>query len=612
MAQKNGRALIYLESDEEIPGIIQRIEQEKEAAITLVVPKASVVLQSVINLKLLQRVSGKAKKDIALVSQDAIGRNLAAQVGIPVFDSINAKIPVLEPVAQSIEKDEIIEVNMDKKSKPPVKVHHFQEEEAPHGDDVSELTESPVDTDESENDDEDDDVENNDTDDTDETNDTISDEPDDTILPDKGEQSQRPLRHATVVSPQTVQRDAVSTLQNAVQSPPDRSPQKRTRRGFWFGIIAMSCVIIAGLIIFYPKAYVKIVVPGEAFNQTIDIAGKKDQKEADLTKSIIPMQVFEVEKESKKTVSATGKKNVGQKAKGSVSLTNVWSLDAKKLTAGTRLTKDSKVFVTTVEVTIPGATVGLQQGQIVTSPGKATITIEALEAGDSYNIAPGRFALSELPADQQEKIYGETSAALTGGSTQEITIVSADDVERAKESLRTEIADGAKKELTDQAKGLMLLDKAIQVETISATPSVGVDTKADSFDLTVKAKASGATFSETALRDVFLAQVKEKVPQDKELVLNETSQDEIVATVKELDTKVGTMTISGSIKTKIGPKIDIEPLRAKIAGKKQSEAITLLKSVSGIQDATIEIKPRWMFGWTPLSARQIIITITYT
>lgn len=609
MAQKNGRALIYLDSDEEIPGIIQRIEQEKEVAITLVVPKASVVLQSVINLKLLQRVSNKAKKDLALVSQDAIGRNLAAQVGIPVFDSINAKIPVLEPVVHTIEKDEVIEVNMEKKVKPFVKVHHFQEEETPRNNDESEQSKSSVNTDESENDDEVDDEENDDHDDAD---DTISSEPDIADSPDGGEQSRRVLRHATVVTSQSAQRGGESTPQHIAESSSDSSPKKRTRRGFWFGIFAMSCVTVAGLIIFYPKAYVKIVVPGEAFNQTIDITGKKDQKEADLTNAIIPIQVFEVEKESKKTVSATGKKNVGQKAKGSVSLTNVWSLDAKKLTAGSRLTKDSKVFVTTTEVTIPGATVGLQQGQIVTSPGKTTATIEALEAGDSYNIAPGRFSLSELPADQQEKIYGETSAALTGGSTQEITIVSADDVERAKESLRTEIAEGAKKELTDQAKGLMLLDKAIQVETISATPSVGVDTKADSFDLTLKAKASGAAFSETALRDVFLAQVKEKVPKDKELVLNGTTQDEIIATVKELDTKAGTMTISGSIITKIGPKIDIEPLRAKIAGKKQSEAITLLKSVSGVQDATIEIKPRWMFGWTPLSARQIIITLSYT
>lgn len=602
MAQTNDRALIYLESDEEIPGIIQRIEQEKQPAITLVVPKASVVLQSVINLKLLQRVSKKANKDLALVSHDAIGRNLAAQVGIPVFDSINAKIPILEPVTHKVDKDEVIEVNMDTKAEPPVTVHHFQE--------ASKSNTEAIDPQESHEDTEPGDTLDDSKDaitEPTQTDSSQTEESDDIVVKP---QSSRPLRHASVILPQPVHQEETVALQPDQTPPP--TPRRRSRRGFWFGLFVMALIIIIGSIIFYPKAYATIVVPGEAFNQTIDISGAKDQKEADLTKSIVPIQIIEVEKESKKTVSATGKKNVGEKSKGTISLTNIWSLETKKLTAGTRVTKDSKTFVTTGEVTIPGATVVLQQGQIVTNPGKATITIEARDAGDSFNVSQGRFAIADLPTDQQEKIYGESTAALTGGSTQEITIVSPDDVERAKESLRTEIADGAKKELTDQAKGLLLLDKAIQVETISATPSVAVDTKADSFDLTLKAKASGAAFSETALRDVFLAQVKEKVPQDKELVLNGSSQDEIVATVKELDTKAGTMTISGSIKTKIGPKIDVEPLRAKIAGKKQNEAITLLKAVPGIQDATIEIRPRWMFGWTPLSARQIIIILSYT
>lgn len=607
MAQKNGRALIYLDSDEEIPGIIQRIEQEKEAAITLVVPKASIVLQSVINLKLLQRVSKKAKKELALVSQDAIGRNLAAQVGIPVFDSINAKIPVLEPVAHAVEKDDVIEVNMDKKPQPSVTVHHFQED-AKKGDtpidDILQDTDASQESDETDGEN----VESDDESASDFKTDDRADEIEDSPV---RQESSRPLRRATRIAEPPPPVDARTDVRDESPSSIPAKPRKRSRRGVWVGF-GFALLLIAGCIIFYPKAYAKIVVPGEAFNQTIDIAGKKDQKDADLTKAHMPIQIFEVEKESKKNISATGKKNVGQKAKGSVSLTNIWSQDSKKLTAGTRLTKDSKVFVTTAEVTIPGATLALQQGQIVTSPGKATVTIEALDAGDSYNVTQGRFVISDIPTDQQEKIYGESSAALTGGSTQEITIVSADDVERAKESLRSEIADASKKELSDQAKGLMLLDKAIQVETISATPSVAIDTKADSFDLTVKAKASGAAFNETAFRDIFLAQIKEKVPQDKELVLNGTTQDEIVATVKELDVKTGTMTVSGSIKTKIGPKIDIEPLRAKIAGKKQNDATTLLKSISGVQDATIEIKPQWMFGWTPLSARQIIITITYT
>lgn len=623
------RKIVYLESDEEIPSIVDRLEEEKTRAITLVVPKASVMLQSVINLKLLTRVAKKKKIDLALVSHDAIGRNLAVQVGIPVYDSINAKIPVLEPMTKQLEKDEVIELD-ESKLQPPVKVHHFQESEENMPEDNDNLKEpafvkkslEQTDTPEKKVEDESDETDNFKAEDVAPiSNKDI--QPDELPEEDQGhrESDRKHFREATVIREAAKQEDAIiesastqiEKKQPAMAALVDSKiikPASR-KRGFWIGAVITLLIIALGILFFYPQATIALTVPGEDFNQSIDITGKKDQKQSDFTNAVIPAQIVEVVKDSKQNFPATGKKNVGQKAQGTVSFTNSWSADTKKISSGTRLTKDNLTFLTTSDITIPGATPTLSQGQVVITPGKINATIQASDAGDNYNIDPGRFTLPDLPSDQQDKIYAESTAKFTGGSTQQITVVSQDDVERAKESVRTDIAKAAKKDLADQAKGLMLLDKAIQVDTQSATPSVSVGSQADNFDLSVKALARGMAFTEATFRDVFLAKVKEKVPQDKQLILSGTDQDEIIASVKDLNLDEGKITITGSIKTKIGPKIDTDSLRVQSAGKKTNDIQSHAKSIAGVQDALVTVKPDWLLGRLPFSARQITVNVTY-
>jgi len=77
--------IYYLEPDEEITKVINRIRQSEEEGVVLVVPRNSTLTQSVINLKLLKRGAEEHDKMIGLVTTDRVTKNLADQLGVKVF-----------------------------------------------------------------------------------------------------------------------------------------------------------------------------------------------------------------------------------------------------------------------------------------------------------------------------------------------------------------------------------------------------------------------------------------------------------------------------------------------------------------------------------------------
>src|SRR3990167_7536068 len=80
--------IFYLETNEEVPSIIDRIQKSDDFDIALVVAKGALLIQSIVNLKLIKRECEKINKSMVLVTSDKIGRNLASQVGISVYERI--------------------------------------------------------------------------------------------------------------------------------------------------------------------------------------------------------------------------------------------------------------------------------------------------------------------------------------------------------------------------------------------------------------------------------------------------------------------------------------------------------------------------------------------
>jgi hypothetical protein len=84
--KKIARKMIYVEIDDEVTGIFDRIKHLKYKNIYLVVPKRAIIFQSIVNLKILRRKAEEIEKNIFIITNDRNGIHLATKIGLTVYD----------------------------------------------------------------------------------------------------------------------------------------------------------------------------------------------------------------------------------------------------------------------------------------------------------------------------------------------------------------------------------------------------------------------------------------------------------------------------------------------------------------------------------------------
>lgn len=74
--------LTFVEIDDEITDVFAKISSQKDKTVYLVIPGRSMLLTSIVNLKLIRKKAEEEKKTVIIVTQDKIGRTLASQAGL--------------------------------------------------------------------------------------------------------------------------------------------------------------------------------------------------------------------------------------------------------------------------------------------------------------------------------------------------------------------------------------------------------------------------------------------------------------------------------------------------------------------------------------------------
>jgi hypothetical protein len=83
-ASKPGKDVIYLDVDDEITTIIDKVEGAKQKIVALVLPKRATMLQSIVNMRLLKRSATSAGKSVVLITSEHALMPLAGAAGIHV------------------------------------------------------------------------------------------------------------------------------------------------------------------------------------------------------------------------------------------------------------------------------------------------------------------------------------------------------------------------------------------------------------------------------------------------------------------------------------------------------------------------------------------------
>ena len=194
--------------------------------------------------------------------------------------------------------------------------------------------------------------------------------------------------------------------------------------------IAVSIILVLGIVgasifeIFFHKVAINIMMPTET------LAMKE-------ILTAIPVSKVTDEKDIDVSINATGKKEIGERAKGQVILASFDDKEAS-FSAGTKLVFNGNVYRLDAEAILPASTVDTSSGTKAAS--KKSVATSATFIGPEGNIDKGKqFVVGDYPISLY---YALSENPFVGGTAQTVSIVSAKDMQ-ALDSLVTDKAKQA-------------------------------------------------------------------------------------------------------------------------------------------------------------------------
>ena len=533
--------VIYIEADDEIAVVADKLVASKSKVVALVLPKRCIMLHSSVNMKILNKAATNAKKSIVLISTEQallpiagaasvyVAKNLQSKPFIPELAAatLDDKTDLAEPIPLDAE-DPVIDA-----SKP-----------------VGELADI-------------------------DTSNDIGPTP--KAVDDKTSNS--------VVKKSTKKKKKMSV-------PNFDTFRKKLFLGIGIFILVLGLLYLAIYVL--PKSTVAITVQQNDIPVAVSIkAGPKLQTNVD--DKTFELTTKTVTKNESKQGPATGEKNKGAKASGRVTIYNCSSADIKYGTvrtvpAGTGVSSGGQTFITQSEVSVYPSTFNRNDDTCKYDQPSTAVVIVAQNPGESYNLAPRSYAVNGFAS-----MSAQADTATSGGTNEIVKIVQASDCETLQSAINASSnTDAAKQELTTQLKkeGITPSIDTFKADTTNVTcePAVGQESP------TVTAKAT-LTYTMSGVSTESLNQLitKEALKQAGDgQTLASTGIDNASLT-RENQLSSGSV-VNFDLKTTAvsGVKQDEQSIKSQIVGKNARETSDILKKINGVQDVKVSYSPFWV------------------
>ena len=526
--------VIYVDVDDDITAIITKVKESKESIVALVPPKRIGVLQSVVNLRILMRVSKVAGKRLVLISNDQSLLALASAVQMPVAKNLQSKptIPSI-PALKSDDDDDIIDG-----SQLPV---------GDHADSVQRKRDAVVSS------------INIDDDVSDKATDTKYAKP-----PREGDAPKRPSK---------------------LQKVPN------------FNKFRKKLIIIGGLLIaliafliwaiwFAPQATVVISAQthSESVNTSVTLASDAN---TDTDKGVIRATMMQEKQDVSVDFTATGTKQEGNASAGTMTLSRSVPSD-KEVPIGSGFSNGNCTFVTTSEVTVPGSSPQWNGSGFSNVPGSVDVGVKATEVGEQCN-------LSGRSYDSTVSGVSAKGGEMSGGSKRTLKIVTQEDVQKASEALVNQKNDDIKNALKKKfAKNIKVIETSFAANRSDAvsSPQVGEEASDGKAKLksTVTYSMTGIEVSE--LKSYLEAALKAKIPDSEDQRIYDAGEEAVKFSEFAANEKGGTATLVAE--GQVGPKIDDNDVKNRVKGKRFGDIQADLQSITGVKDVSVDLFPFWV------------------
>ena len=513
--------VIYIDVEDDITAIISNVKASKEKIVALVPPKRIGVLQSAVNLRLLARAADQSQKRLVIITNNHALMSLAATAKLPVAKNLQSK-PELAPIAalDIDDGEDVIDGN-----------------DLPVGDHARQAEDSDVDT----------------------------------------VAAAAAIRSAQLAQPpKNGKPPTAARAKSGTKVPNFNTFRKKLILGIVGGILLIGFLVWA--IAFAPRA--TIVVAAKTSDSSVNAkVTVGDKLSTDLAKNSI--KAIKMTKSEKKTMDfgASGSKNIGEKAKGSVKFsTNNISNLGTTIPAGTNLTAASGVvFTTDTTVTI---TINNYQN--------APVTVTAAEQGAKYNAASG--AVDGAPSG----ISSTLTEATSGGTDKVVKVVTNEDVQKARDALNDSLSKDAESQLKTQFKNAKAINGTYRVDytDVKATPDVGAESASGNGVLSATVTYVMYGVGDSELSKYLDAYLKKQLSNsDTQRVYdNGKSKADFQDVTNGSDGSELTLVATA----KIGPKLNEDEIKKQSLGRKTGEIQESLQSVQGIQDVNVRYSPFWV------------------
>lgn len=521
--------VIYVDIEDDITSIIEKVKNAKQHIVALVPPKRIGVLQSAVNLKLLVKAANNVDKRVVLITTNAALTALASGAQLPVAKNLQSKPELIETTPED-DSDDVIN--------------------------GSEIAVGELDN--------------------------VA------VASRRGESEDKEVSAAVAVITGEDKKKREEPAKKKAKKIPNYS--KFRKRLFLFG--GLGVLLIAFLVWaigFAPRA--EIVVTAKTTGAPISAALSLDSSvatNADVNK-LQPI-VKQIKKTNSIDFDATGSKEVGQPAKGTVTISNCSESDPVSLPAGTTIANGSYQFTLDQAVTVPG--MRMTGGSC--KPGvSSAVGVTAVNIGPEYNLATG---MTYVVSGFSSSVFSATSqSAFTGGSRETVTVVQQSDVDKATDELKKQDASNqAKSELiTQMGEGVTVIDESFVVSlgNVVSNPPVGEQTKRASVGVEVTYTIMG--ISDRDLNEQLDVLAKKTMSASD----NQKIYDNGLKNVRFKDYQVtgnGSASVTILATAQIGPKLDEEQIKTESANKRSGEIRETLGRIPGVEDVRVDFWPFWV------------------
>jgi hypothetical protein len=619
---------IFLDKKEEITFIVERVLNTTKERVILVVPQNSLVLSSLLSIKILYRKILNSTKVVIIVTEDEKGISMVQKANFVVVPKISNITEELWGIASERKDRDFYELENSKKEKiaedtesvkavkeDGVPLEQQKEEKIEN---VEKLVENDEDADKfkkprreakvinvagieifaggdikkNKN------IENN-RDKIAEINDLTMSEIDrlKNISESKESFTGRDFTRAVTPAKKSIWSRLFSSKKR-IKDPDERlegaKPRVNRKRLLTIlGITSLFLVVFLGYFVVFRfnSVDISLQVKKEDVSAAERVIGDTELQKIDYESYSIPsITVKEEALSTSRTGEATGEAKRGVKAKGAVTVFNTTS-NPISLVTGTKITSvaTSRVYVLLEDVSIEASKV--DGNGAIEAKYSSDVSVEALEVGSEYNVSDSepktKFTIDGYESD---KVYAQRFKEISGGTSESYTVVSEENVKSLKDKIVPDLKqEGLTKIKSFVPTGYILLEESVlfEEETVKPLPEVGAESKDKTFTLSVEAKITAFAVKSKDLEDISSVILGE---EDSGKVVSNISEIKI-ANVKITDTKVS---FDVSFKGTIGGTFTEDQIRQTLGGKSVKEARSYLSNQSDIENYSVSFSPGFL------------------